>query len=139
MSRVWWSKSSHLSYPYLGGFKPDISICYYEPNKSNGKSGGAGRVLGYDPYPVDKYKTGDAFQITSDAGLSIFDLPNQRVIKAQKNSSLEIPENAVVVPGSRPAKGEFAKAYNLNINTAVIIKYNNNKHEKTKLEDSLRS
>jgi len=51
----------------------------------------------------------------------------------------EVPEDAVVVPGSRPAKGPFAEARGLQLATAVIVKYRDSKTDAaTALEAALR-
>ncbi len=51
----------------------------------------------------------------------------------------EIPEGAVVVPGSRPAKGTFAEARGLQLATAVIVKYRDGRTDAaTALESALR-
>lgn len=51
----------------------------------------------------------------------------------------EVPEDAVVVPGSRPAKGRFAEAGGLQLATAVIVKYRDTKTDAaTALETALR-
>lgn len=39
-----------FGYPYLGGFSPDISVCYYNPKESAKAKGGSGRILAYNPY-----------------------------------------------------------------------------------------
>ncbi len=51
----------------------------------------------------------------------------------------EVPEDAVVVPGSRPARGAFAEARGLQLATAVIVKYRDNRTDAaTALEEALR-
>lgn len=51
----------------------------------------------------------------------------------------EVPEAAVVVPGSRPAKGAFAEARGLHLATAVIVKYRDSRTDAaTALESALR-
>ncbi|KAA3595750.1 MAG: 2,3,4,5-tetrahydropyridine-2,6-dicarboxylate N-succinyltransferase [Calditrichaeota bacterium] len=69
----------------------------------------------------------------------VYDLVNGTVISASKESPLVIPENAVVVSGSRPASSKFAKENGIQIYTPVIIKYRDDKTDaSTVLEDSLR-
>ena len=69
----------------------------------------------------------------------IYDLPNERILSAKAGQPLEIPEGAVVVPGARPAKGEFAKAHGLSVATPLIIKYRDAKtNGKAALEEALR-
>ncbi|MEI6790419.1 MAG: 2,3,4,5-tetrahydropyridine-2,6-dicarboxylate N-succinyltransferase [Myxococcaceae bacterium] len=50
-----------------------------------------------------------------------------------------IPEDAVVVPGSRKAKGDFAQAHGLSVSTPIIVKYRDAKTDhKAALESALR-
>ncbi len=73
------------------------------------------------------------------SGTQVYDAVRQTVYKKESNRPLTIPENAVVVPGSRPMTGEWAKGQGLQISTPVIIKY---RDEKTSaavvLEEALR-
>lgn len=51
----------------------------------------------------------------------------------------EVPENAVVVPGSRPATGAFAVAHGLQVAAAMIVKYRDDRTDAaTALESALR-
>lgn len=51
----------------------------------------------------------------------------------------EVPEGAVVVPGSRPAAGEYAKARGLQLAAPCIVKYRDDKTDAaTALEQALR-
>ncbi|HJV89312.1 MAG TPA: 2,3,4,5-tetrahydropyridine-2,6-dicarboxylate N-succinyltransferase [Holophagaceae bacterium] len=51
----------------------------------------------------------------------------------------EVPEGAVVVPGSRPASGDYAKANGIQLATPVIVKYRDPKTDAaTALEEALR-
>ncbi|HJV23494.1 MAG TPA: 2,3,4,5-tetrahydropyridine-2,6-dicarboxylate N-succinyltransferase [Holophagaceae bacterium] len=51
----------------------------------------------------------------------------------------EVPEGAVVVPGSRPASGDYAKAHGIQLATPVIVKYRDPKTDAaTALEEALR-
>ncbi len=69
----------------------------------------------------------------------VFDLPNERVIKSENGSSLEIPAGAVVVQGSRAISSGFGKDNNLSIYCPIIVKYRDEKTDSsTKLEDYLR-
>ncbi len=69
----------------------------------------------------------------------VFDLPNQRIISSGPGVPLEIPKGAVVVPGSRPAKGDFAKAHGLSVATPIIVKYRDAQTDrKAALETALR-
>jgi 2,3,4,5-tetrahydropyridine-2,6-dicarboxylate N-succinyltransferase len=52
---------------------------------------------------------------------------------------LEIPAGAVVIPGSRPLRGEFALEQGLSIAAPVIVKYRDEKTDSaTALEEALR-
>lgn len=69
----------------------------------------------------------------------VFDLPNNRVIKAEEGGSLEIPAGAVVVQGSRAVSNDFGRENGLSIYCPIIVKYRDEKTEaSTKLEDYLR-
>ncbi len=51
----------------------------------------------------------------------------------------EVPEGAVVVQGSRPASGDFAKAHGLQVSAPMIVKYRDARtNAATTLEDALR-
>jgi len=69
----------------------------------------------------------------------IYDLVNEIVISSNDQGVIELPENAVVVPGVRKKDGKFAEKHNISIYSPVIIKY---RYEKTKhstnLEEILR-
>jgi 2,3,4,5-tetrahydropyridine-2,6-dicarboxylate N-succinyltransferase len=76
-------------------------------------------------------------------GTPVFDLVNGTVIRATADLPLIIPENAVVVPGSRSvAKGKAhpnADAWGLSLYAPVIVKYRDEKTNlSTTLEDLLR-
>ena len=69
----------------------------------------------------------------------VFDLPNERIIKAEDGGSLEIPAGAVVVQGSRAVSKGFGKENSLSIYSPIIVKYRDEKTDaSTKLEDYLR-
>ena len=69
----------------------------------------------------------------------VFDLPNERIIKAESGGSLEIPAGAVVVQGSRSVSTGFGKDNGLSIYCPIIVKYRDEKTDSsTKLEDYLR-
>ena len=53
--------------------------------------------------------------------------------------TLSIPPNAVVVPGSRPATGEFAAQHALHVATPLIVKYRDDSTDAaTAMEEALR-
>jgi len=53
----------------------------------------------------------------------LFDLVRRTVIRAAPGWPLEVPEGAVVVPGTRPAAGEYAASLGLHLQAPVIVKY----------------
>lgn len=70
----------------------------------------------------------------------VYDLVNEREIVASGDRPLEIPPGAVVVPGSRPASGEYAKRLGLQVATPLIVKYRDEKTDaKSSLESVLRA
>lgn len=73
------------------------------------------------------------------ASTPVFDLVHERVLRASEDAPLEIPAGAVVVPGSRPARGEFAQAHGLHMAALLIVKYRDEKTDaRTALEELLR-
>ncbi|HZM16406.1 MAG TPA: 2,3,4,5-tetrahydropyridine-2,6-dicarboxylate N-succinyltransferase [Candidatus Krumholzibacteria bacterium] len=73
------------------------------------------------------------------ASTPVYDLPRQQIIRPQPGSGLEIPEGAVVVPGSRALRGDFAAAAGLGLYTPVIVKYRDAQTDaRTALEEALR-
>jgi len=70
----------------------------------------------------------------------LYDLVKGDVYRATPDASLEVPENAVVVPGSRAVKKEKGPwGWNLSLYTPVIVKYRDEKTDKgIELEDWLR-
>jgi len=73
------------------------------------------------------------------SGTVVFDLVNQRELRGTREEPLEIPERAVVVPGTRPAGGEWARGRGLALQCALIVKYRDEKTDRaTALEWALR-
>lgn len=69
----------------------------------------------------------------------LYDLVKNEVYKAASDRPLEVPENAVVVPGSRAVKRGPAADWNLSLYTPVIVKYRDEKTDRgIELEDWLR-
>lgn len=69
----------------------------------------------------------------------VYDIVNEQVYRRDGDKPLIIPEGAVVVPGSRPASGDFAASNGLAIATPLIVKYRDEKTDaSTALEDALR-
>ena len=69
----------------------------------------------------------------------LYDIVRGEVYRAAEDQSLEVPANAVVVPGARAVtKGQAAK-WNLSLYTPVIVKYRDEKtDQRIELEDLLR-
>jgi 2,3,4,5-tetrahydropyridine-2,6-dicarboxylate N-succinyltransferase len=69
----------------------------------------------------------------------LYDLVRGEVYRATPDHPLEVPENAVVVPGSRAVKKGKGADWNLSLYTPVIVKYRDEKTERgIELEDWLR-
>jgi 2,3,4,5-tetrahydropyridine-2,6-dicarboxylate N-succinyltransferase len=70
----------------------------------------------------------------------LYDLVRGEVYRATADTPLEVPENAVVVPGSRAVKHEKGPwNWNLSLYTPVIVKYRDEKTDRgIELEDWLR-
>lgn len=72
-------------------------------------------------------------------GTPVFDLVRERVYRGDAARPLEIPEGAVVVPGARAVRGDWAEAEGLSVQTPVIVKYRDEKTDlATALEQWLR-
>ena len=69
----------------------------------------------------------------------VYDIVRGDVYRATTDKPLEIPENAVVVPGSRAITRGKAAEWNLSLYTPVIVKYRDEKTDKAlELEELLR-
>ena len=72
-------------------------------------------------------------------GTPVYDLVNERVLRGSADSPLEIPENAVVVPGARAVSAAWGKSNGIALQTPVIVKYRDDKTDMaTALEGWLR-
>jgi len=72
-------------------------------------------------------------------GTPVFDLPNNKVLKATPETPLIIPSGAVVVAGSRAITTSPGKELGLSVYTPIIVKYRDEKTDlSTTLEDLLR-
>jgi 2,3,4,5-tetrahydropyridine-2-carboxylate N-succinyltransferase len=70
---------------------------------------------------------------------SVFDLVHDRVYRREGEQPLEIPANAVVVPGTRPIKAGPGAAAGISLYAPVIVKYRDEKTDTAvRLEDLLR-
>lgn len=69
----------------------------------------------------------------------IYDIVRDQIYRRTNTSPLEIPENAVVVPGSRPISSGQGEQWGLSLYAPVIVKYRDDKSDlAVKLEDLLR-
>ena len=69
----------------------------------------------------------------------LYDLVRGEVYRATSDQPLTVPENAVVVPGSRAVKKGKGAEWNLSLYTPVIVKYRDEKTDRgVELEDWLR-
>lgn len=72
-------------------------------------------------------------------GTPVFDLIREEIYRATPERPLEIPANAVVVPGARQVSGTWGKRQNLSLVTPIIVKYRDARTDAaTALEESLR-
>jgi len=72
-------------------------------------------------------------------GTAVYDLVRGATYRKTSDGPLTIPAGAVVVPGSRPASGEFAAKHHVSVYAPVIVKYRDEKTDaSTMLEDALR-
>jgi 2,3,4,5-tetrahydropyridine-2-carboxylate N-succinyltransferase len=69
----------------------------------------------------------------------VYDLAREKIYQRTPDEPLEIPAGAVVVPGSRDVRGECGQAWGLSLYAPVIVKYRDEKTERSvQLEDYLR-
>jgi 2,3,4,5-tetrahydropyridine-2,6-dicarboxylate N-succinyltransferase len=74
-----------------------------------------------------------------NASIPVYDLIENKIHTATPDSPLIIPENAVVVPGSRAITTPQAAKWQLSLQCAVIVKYRDAKTDaRVTLEDLLR-
>ena len=72
-------------------------------------------------------------------GTPVYDLVRQEVYRGTSQDPLEIPADAVVVPGARRVNSPWAEAEGLSLQTPVIVKYRDDKTDSaTALEGWLR-
>ena len=70
----------------------------------------------------------------------VYDLVHETVLRANEDSPLTIPRGAVVVPGSRPARGSLASREGLHLYAPIIVKYRDpGTDAAVALESALRS
>jgi 2,3,4,5-tetrahydropyridine-2-carboxylate N-succinyltransferase len=72
-------------------------------------------------------------------GTAVYDAVKETVYRKTADAPLVIPENAVIVPGSRPLNSPWGRATGLSLSTPVLVKYRDDKTDAaTALEESLR-
>lgn len=72
-------------------------------------------------------------------GTPVYDLEGECIRRAEFGKPLEIPENAVVVPGARAVKSNWGRENGISVQTPVIVKYRDEKTDAaTALESWLR-
>lgn len=72
-------------------------------------------------------------------GTPVFDLVREEVYRGSALRPLEIPADAVVVPGARKVNSKWAESEGLSLQTPVIVKYRDDKTDNaTALEGWLR-
>jgi len=73
------------------------------------------------------------------ASTPLHDLVEGRVHRGTRDAPLSVPPGAVVVPGSRPAAGEYAREQAIHLYAPVIVKYRDDRTDAaTALEGVLR-
>lgn len=73
------------------------------------------------------------------ASSRVYDVPNQRILSSAETGTLEIPEGAVVIGGSRPIRDPWAQEQGLSLSTPIILKYRDDKTDgRTAIESALR-
>lgn len=72
-------------------------------------------------------------------GTAVVDLVHDRIYRREANRPLEIPEGAVVVPGSRPVTSGPGATRGISLYAPVIVKYRDDRTDaSTQLEELLR-
>lgn len=73
------------------------------------------------------------------ASTPVYDCVREKVYRAEGDEALKIPSGAVVIPGSRPANGDFAQEHGLQMSALLIVKYRDESTDAaTALEETLR-
>ena len=69
----------------------------------------------------------------------LYDLVRERVLEGTPDAPLAVPPGAVVVPGTRALRGDFARSHGLALATAVLVKERDARTAgRVALEDALR-
>ena len=69
-------------------------------------------------------------------GTPVYDLVNERIIRADAERPLEIPSGAVVVPGARQVAKGWGAEQGIALQTPIIVKY---RDERTDMGTALES
>lgn len=78
--------------------------------------------------------------VTLAATTVLFDTVHGREIRGTREEPLEVPDDAVVVPGTRPVSGAFGTSRGLALSCSIIVKYRTASTDAaTALEQALRS
>ena len=73
------------------------------------------------------------------ASTPVYDTVRGQIYRRTTERPLEIPFGAVVIPGARPMRGNFASDHGLHVATPMIVKYRDEKTDSsTALEEALR-
>jgi 2,3,4,5-tetrahydropyridine-2-carboxylate N-succinyltransferase len=70
------------------------------------------------------------------ASTPVYDLVHERELRGAKDGTLEIPAGAVVVPGTRPARGDWARERGLAASCALIVKYRDSATDRSTRRES---
>ena len=77
--------------------------------------------------------------VTLTGATRLYDAAEERIIDRTDGQPLEVPERAVVVPGSRAVSTDFGDEHGLSLYAPVIVKYRDEKTDaSTTLETALR-
>lgn len=77
--------------------------------------------------------------VVLNASTAVFDLVHEAEYRATATAPLRIPPRAVVVPGTRPARGAYAERLGLALAAPLIIKYRDDKTSaRAALEHAIR-
>jgi 2,3,4,5-tetrahydropyridine-2-carboxylate N-succinyltransferase len=69
----------------------------------------------------------------------LYDLVNERVLVGTLDEPLVVPAGAVVAPGVRAAKGEFAEGNGIGLSAAIVVKYRDERTDaRVALQEALR-
>lgn len=73
--------------------------------------------------------------VTLSKSIPVYDCVNEKVLE----KGAPIPEQAVVIPGTRPMSGDWAQKQGLGVSCPLIVKYRDEKSDASlELEDALR-